>query len=483
MATYDYDLGVIGGGAAGLSAASGAARLGAKVLLVEAEKSLGGDCLRCGCVPSKTLIHTANLRWSMLGAERFGLAPCAAPPADMAKVAARIREVIETVGRHDSPERFEKLGVAVVFATPEFVDEHAVRLEKGAASAAKWIIATGSSPAVPGGLGLAEAGALTNREIFSLTTLPGRLAVLGAGPVAVEMAQAFGRLGSKVTLVHRGAGILKRADPELAALLKDRLQAEGVAFAEHTAMGRLTRENGLTRIEGVREERPWSLDCDAVLAALGRAPNVAGLNLEKAGVEYNAAGIATDGRLRTSQKHIFACGDVRGKYLFTHAAGYEAGVAVANAVLRLPRKVDYRFFPWAAFSDPELAQIGLGEAEARAAGIDFRVVSEDFAANDRAQAEGATAGRIKILLGPGDKPLGVHILSPRAGELICEWTAALGGGLSLTKLATLVHPYPTYGEMNKTLAGKVAAEKLFSPKVTKLLKLLFGLRGRCGVEG
>jgi len=233
----------------------------------------------------------------------------------------------------------------------------------------------------------------------------------------------------------------------------------------------------------VREERPWSLDCDAVLAALGRAPNVAGLNLEKAGVEYNAAGIATDGRLRTSQKHIFACGDVRGKYLFTHAAGYEAGVAVANAVLRLPRKVDYRFFPWAAFSDPELAQIGLGEAEARAAGIDFRVVSEDFAANDRAQAEGATAGRIKILLGPGDKPLGVHILSPRAGELICEWTAALGGGLSLTKLATLVHPYPTYGEMNKTLAGKVAAEKLFSPKVTKLLKLLFGLRGRCGVEG
>ena len=477
MATFDYDLGVIGGGAAGLTAAAGAARLGARVLLIETEKSLGGDCLHYGCVPSKTLIHTANLRWSMLQAGRFGLAPCVAPPADMTKVSARIREVIETIGRHDSAERFEKLGAEVVFDTPVFMDEHTVRLERRLATAAKWIIATGSSPVYPGGFGLAEAGVLTNREIFSLGSLPGRLAVLGAGPVAVEMAQAFVRLGSKVTLVHRGRGILKRADPEMADLLRERLKAEGVDFAEQTVIKRLAREEGVTRIEGLQEGRPWTLDCDAVLAALGRAPNVAGLALEKAGVEYNAAGIVTDARLRSSQKHIFACGDVRGKYLFTHAAGHEAGVAVANAVLHLPRKVDYRFFPWAAFTDPELAQIGMGEAEARESGLDFRVVREDFAANDRAVAEGAIAGRVKILLGRGDKPLGVHILGPRAGELICEWAAVLGGGVGLIRLAGLTHPYPTFGEMNKTLAGKVAAEKIFSPRVVKWLKILFGLRG------
>jgi pyruvate/2-oxoglutarate dehydrogenase complex dihydrolipoamide dehydrogenase (E3) component len=483
MATFDYDLGVIGGGAAGLTAAAGAARFGAKVLLVEAEKSLGGDCLHFGCVPSKALIHIANLRWSMLRAARFGLAPCDAPPADMARVAARVREVIETVGRHDAAARFEKLGVEVAFDLPVFQDEHSVRLDRRTASAAKWILATGSSPFYPGGFGLAEAGALTNRELFSLERLPGRLAVLGAGPVAVEMAQAFTRLGAKVTMVQRGRGILKRADPELAALLQERLKSEGVDFAELTVIKRAGRENGVTRIDGLRDGKPWSLECDAILAALGRAPNVAGLALEKAGVEYGAGGIPTDARLRTSQKHIFACGDVRGKYLFTHAAGYEAGVAVANAVLRLPRKVDYRFFPWAAFTAPELAQIGMGEEEARKAGIDFRVVSEDFAANDRAQAEGDPAGRIKILLGRGDKPLGVHVLGPHAGELICEWTAVLGGGVSLTRLAGLVHPYPTFGEMNKTLAGKVVAKKLFSPKVTKLLKLLFGLRGRTGMEG
>ncbi|MBF0480375.1 MAG: FAD-dependent oxidoreductase [Desulfovibrionaceae bacterium] len=477
MAVFDYDIGVIGAGAAGLSAAAGAARFGAKVLLIEAEKSLGGDCLHYGCVPSKTLIHTANLRWSMLRAERFGLAPCAAPPADMALVAARIREVVAAVGRHDSVERFEKLGVEVAIDRPVFMDEHTVRLERRLATAAKWIIATGSSPVYPGGFGLAEAGALTNREIFSLTTLPARLAVLGAGPVAVEMAQAFARLGSKVTIVHRGQGLLKRADPELAALLGQRLKDEGVVFAEKTIIKRLNRENGVTRIEGLQEDKPWTLDCEAALAALGRAPNVAGLGLEKAGVKYDASGVAADDRLRATQKHIFACGDVRGKYLFTHAAGYEAGVAVANAVLRLPRKVDYRFFPWAVFTGPELAQIGMGEEAARRAGIDFRTVSEDFSANDRAQTEGV-AGRIKILLGRGDKPLGVHILGPRAGELICEWAAVLGGGLGLTRLAGLVHPYPTFGEINKTLAGKVVAEKLFSPNILKLLKFFFGLRGK-----
>ena len=416
MATFDYDLGVIGGGAAGLTAAVGAVRLGAKVLLIEAEGSLGGDCLHYGCVPSKTLIHTANLRWSMLRAERFGLAPCDAPPADMARVAARIREAIETIGPHDTVERFEKLGMRVVLDKPVFVDEHAVRLENGRVTAAKWIIATGSSPSYPDGLGLAEAGALTNRQIFSLDALPARLAVLGAGPVAVEMAQAFNRLGSKVTVVQRGGGILKRSDPELAGLLQERLKAEGVTFVEHVATWRLTRENGVTRIEGRQDDRPWTLDCDVVLAALGRVPNTSGLGLDKAGVAHDAGGILTDTRLRTSQKHIFACGDARGKYLFTHAAGYEGSVAVANAILHLPRKVDYRFFPWAAFTDPELAQIGMGEDEARKAGTDFRVVREDFSTNDRAVTEGETGGRVKILLGRGDKPLGVHILGPRAGE-------------------------------------------------------------------
>jgi pyruvate/2-oxoglutarate dehydrogenase complex dihydrolipoamide dehydrogenase (E3) component len=477
MAQYDYDLGVIGGGAAGLSAAAGAAMLGAKVLLVEAEKSLGGDCLRYGCVPSKTLIHTANLRRAMGEAPRFGLAACDPPPADMAKVAARIREVITIIGRHDCVERFEKLGVEVAFDYPVFTDDHAVRLEDRSVTCAKWVVATGSSPVVPGGFGLAEAGVLTNRELFSLERLPARLAVLGAGPVAVEMAQAFSRLGSKVTLVHRGRGILKRADAELAGLLRDRLAAEGLNFAEDAVIKRVVRDGGVTRIEGVRDGAPFTLDCEAVLAALGRAPNVDGLGLDKAGVAFGPGGIAVDARMRTSRPHIFACGDVTGAYQFTHAAGYEASVAVANAVLRLPRMADYRYFPWVAFTGPELGQIGMTESEARAAGIDCRVVAEDFAASDRAQAEGETFGRIKLVLGPKGRVLGVSILGARAGELICEWAAVLGAGATLTRLAGVVHPYPTYGELNKTMAGKVVGEKLFSPTVKKILKLLFGLRG------
>ncbi|MDO9632153.1 MAG: FAD-dependent oxidoreductase [Humidesulfovibrio sp.] len=489
MAAYDYDIAIIGGGAGGLSVAAGAAQLGARTLLIEREAHLGGDCLFYGCVPSKTLIATAHARHLMANAERFGLPRVDLPPVDFALVRARIQSVIMGIRGHDSIERFCGLGAEVRFGAARFVNEHEAELEgeKGGkrVSAAKWVIATGSRAQIPAIPGLADTPHLTNHEIFSLDRLPERLVILGGGPIAVELAQAFQRLGSQVDVIQRSARILTRDDADMVAEVQQALEAEGVRFHLGAALTSVGQEGGQKVVRFSQDGQARSVSGDALLVALGRTPNVEGLGLDAAGVAYSPKGINVDARLRTSQKHIFACGDVTGAWQFTHAAGYEAGVVVANAIFRLPRKADYTWMPWCTYTEPGLGGIGMNEAMAKRAGlkpgVDYRVVTERFADNDRARAEAETGGFVKLLLDSGGKPLGVQIVGAGAGDLLGEWAAVLAGKVSLTTLAGITHPYPTRAESAKAVAGRVIGEKLFSPTVKKALHYVFGLKGRACV--
>jgi pyruvate/2-oxoglutarate dehydrogenase complex dihydrolipoamide dehydrogenase (E3) component len=478
MAEYDYDLGIIGGGAAGLTVASGAAQLGARTLLVEKEEALGGDCLHFGCVPSKTLIRTAHVYHLMKNGPRYGLPAIIPPPVDFREISARIRSVIGGIQQHDSVARFCGLGAKVQFGAPEFTDEHAVRLNGKTISARAWVIATGSSPEVPPIEGLDKTPYLTNRDIFSLDRLPDSLIILGAGPISVEMAQAFCRLGAKVTVIQRSSQILSKEDRDLAEIVQQALEEEGVVFQMNTAVVRvrdLGREREVVIKTGSGET--VTLRAEAILVAMGRTANATGLGLEKIDIPFDHKGIKVNRRLRTSHKHIYAAGDVIGGYQFTHVAGYEGGVVLSNAVFHLPRKVDYTHVPWCTYTDPELAGIGLNEKSAQAAGLEYSVWSEGFDGNDRALTAGESIGRIKLLLDRRGKPLGVQILGLQAGELLSEWVAIMNGGVGLSKIASAIHPYPTLGEINKKVIGSVFSRKIFSEPVRKALKFFFGYKG------
>jgi len=476
MANYDYDLAVIGGGAAGLTVASGASQLGARTLLIEKEPSLGGDCLHFGCVPSKTLIHSARLYHSLKSCSRFGLPEVDMKEVDFSRIAERIRSVIALIQEHDSVERFCRLGVEVRFGSPRFVDEHQIELDGKRISARSWVIATGSS-STPPGAALQNIPFITNKEIFSLDRLPASLVVLGAGPIAIEMAQSFCRLGSRVTVIQRSSQILSKEDKDLADGVMQVMESEGVRFLLNaTATGARTvgnkQELVLTTPAG--EE---TIQAESVLVALGRSPNIDGLGLTEIAVAHSGKGITVDSRMRTSHSHIYAPGDVNGSFQFTHAAGHEGGIVVTNAIFRLPRKVNSRWMPWCTYCDPELASIGMNEKRAREAGIDYTVWSEEFSANDRALACGHGVGRLKMLLDEKEKPLGVQILGPSAGELLAEWVAVLGSGMKLSSLAGAIHPYPTLSEINKRVAASYLSPKIFSATVRKGLKLIFQLKG------
>jgi pyruvate/2-oxoglutarate dehydrogenase complex dihydrolipoamide dehydrogenase (E3) component len=482
MATYDFDIGILGGGSAGLTVAAGSAQLGAKTLLVEKENVLGGDCLHFGCVPSKTLIRTAHVYHLMKNAHRFGLPSVPAPPVDFQEVARRIQSVISIIQRHDSEERFCGMGVRVVFGEAKFMDEHAILMNGRTFSAKNWVLATGSSPSIPPIPGLDKTPFLTNREIFSLDHLPASLIILGAGPIAIEMAQAFSRLGSKVMVVQRGNQILSREDKDMADEVMNCLAEEGVRFHLNSSVlsaRDLGREREMVLKD--KEGNTIGLKGESILVAMGRDANVKGLGLEKIGILFDQKGIKLDQRLRTSQKHIYAAGDVTGAYQFTHAAGYEGSIVISNAIFHLPRKADYTFLPWCTYTYPELASIGMNEKAAQAAGINYSVWTEEFKDNDRSLAEGSDRGKIKMILDEKERPLGIQILGPHGGELLSEWVAAMNGGVKLSTLAASVHPYPTLGEINKKVAAAFFARKIFSERVRKGLKFFFNLRGRaCG---
>lgn len=482
MANYDFDFGIIGGGSAGLSAASVSARLGARTLLIEKEPELGGDCLHFGCVPSKTLIRSSRVYHLMKSSEDYGLPGGTVPPVDFAAVRERIRSVISAIQEHDSVKRFCGLGAQVQFGGPEFNDEHTVDLEGRRYSARRWLVATGSSPLVPHIEGLDRVAFITNKNLFSLERLPRHLVILGAGPIGSEMGQAFRRLGAEVTIIDRAGQILVKEDRDLADQLKSVMEQEGVRFYLRSTVSRVGEQSGEKFVEVDGPEKV-TLHCDALLVSVGRVPNTGGLGLDRIGVDRHRGGIAVDRRLRSSHKHIYGAGDVIGGYLFTHAGGYEGAIAVVNAVARIPRKTDYTWMPWCTYTEPELGSIGMNEKRAREAGLEYTVWREEFRDNDRSRAEGHRTGSVKMLLDHAGRPLGVQILGPEAGTLLAEWVALLNGGGKLRSVASAVHPYPTLGEINFKVAGGPYAQRFYSEKTRKLLKLFFGLKGRaCGSE-
>jgi len=479
MAKYDFDLGVIGGGAAGLTITAGAAQLGAKTLLIEKENELGGDCLHYGCVPSKTLIKTAKVYHEIKHAVKFGLPQVDIKPVDFQQVSNRIRSVIDVIQKHDSVERFCSLGAKVEFGQAEFIDEHSIRLHGKTYSAKTWTIATGSSPANPPFTGLDTVSYLTNKDIFYLDKLPGSMIILGGGPIAIEMAQAFNRLGTRVNVIQRSNQILSKEDKDMADIVMAQLSGEGVYFALDSSIVKIMEENGSKQVTIKNKEgKVETISAETLLVAMGRGPNINGLGLDNIGLTFTNKGIEVDSRLRTNHKHIYAAGDITGKYQFTHAAGYEGGIVISNAIFHLPRKTDYTFLPWCTYTSPELASIGLNEKGATAAGIKYSVWTEEFKNNDRSLAEGEETGKIKMLLDEKEKTIGVQILGPHGGDLLGEWVAVLNGKVKLSTLAGAVHPYPTLGEINKRVAGSFLSGKIFSPTVKKGLKLFFNLKGR-----
>jgi pyruvate/2-oxoglutarate dehydrogenase complex dihydrolipoamide dehydrogenase (E3) component len=464
------DLVVIGGGAGGLVVASGASQLGLKVTLIEKQPNLGGDCLHHGCVPSKSLIHAAKVASLQRRGGEFGLASLDAK-ADLGQVNGYVQRVIAHIQKHDDPERFRRYGCTVIFGAPEFSDPYTIRINGEAIRSRRFVIATGSRPAVPPIAGLAEAGCITNLDVFSLESLPARLVVFGGGPIGIELAQALGRLGSRITLVEMAEHILPREDPEVSALLRARLEAEGIIIHTGTSVVRAWRADHGKFLEcrRVSDGQVIELETDEILAAAGRQPNVEELNLEAAGVKYGARGIEVDRRLRTSARHIFACGDVCGPYPFTHMAEYQAGIVISNVVFRFPKKADYRVVPWVTFSDPELARVGLTESEAKSRGIAPTVLRFPFKDVDRALTESETDGLVKLIVHKG-RIIGASILGPHAGELLHEIVLAMKLGARIGTISATIHAYPTLAQSLRRAVNTYYGPKLFSPGARRLVR-------------
>ena len=481
MAEYDYDVGIIGGGAAGLTVASGSAQLGAKVLLIERHKELGGDCLHFGCVPSKALIATAKARYTAQQQEQFGLPSVDLKPVDYKLVAERIKSIQSIIQVHDSHERFCKLGAEIATGEASFVDDHTVLFADRTVTAKNWVIAVGSECAFPPIKGLTRDNVLTNEDIFSMESVPEELVVLGGGPIAVEMAQSLQRLGSQVSIIQRSKQLMSKEDEAVAKVIQNQLEKEGVKLYLGAGLQSLHSEEGRKVVTVTYEGKELEVSGTHVLVALGRTPCLNALNLDAAGVEHTPKGVPVDKRMRTNVPHIYAAGDVTGQHQFTHAAGYEGGIILANAVLHLPRKADYTWMPRCAYSDPEIAGVGKTEKELLAEGLvkgkDFTIWEEEFADNDRALSESLDKGMIRLILDKKEKPLGVQIAGHGAGDLVAHWGLALSAKLGLSTLASVIHPYPTYGEINKRVAGSVLSGKLFSEKVKKVLHFLFQYRG------
>ena len=461
------DLCIIGGGSGGLSVAAGAVQMGASVVLVEAAK-MGGDCLNYGCVPSKALLAAAKIAHGRGEGAAFGIAPTTAS-VDFAAVHAHVHGVIAGIAPHDSVERFEGLGVRVIQAFARFTAPDTVEAGGHTIRARRFVIATGSRAVVPPITGLDGVPFLTNETIFDLTEAPPHLLVLGGGPIGMEMAQAHRRLGSAVTVIE-GSRVLGRDDPEAAAIVRDRLLAEGVTIREDAKVVAVSGGEGVSlTLEGGE-----TVSGSHLLVAVGRKANLDGLGLEAAGVRTTPTGVEIDKGLRSvSNRRVYAVGDAAGGMQFTHLAGYHAGLVIRSALFRLPVAARTDHIPRTTYTDPELAQIGLTEAEARVIYPGVSVARADYADNDRARATRHTVGFAKVMVGRGGRILGVTIVGPQAGELIGVWSLAMASGLKIGAVAGMVAPYPTLGEISKRAGGAHFAPRLFgSPWVKRAVRLL-----------
>ena len=476
---YDYDVAVIGGGAAGLTASGLAVSLGAKTIMIESKK-LGGDCTWYGCVPSKAILKSATLAHHIRHANQYGLTNTE-PFVDFSRVMGRVHHIREDVYEDaDRPEIYEKLGITVQHGYARFTDPHTLEIEGENTSrlTARYIIvATGSHPFIPPIKGLDRVDYLTNESIFELTEQPGRLAIIGGGPIGIEMAQAFSRLGTRVTVFERGQQFLQKDDTELANLLMGVLKKDGIEFMMQASVNRISNHESRVLIEAKIDGMEKSLNADAVLISTGRRPNIDGLNLDAAGVDYTRRGITVNKRGRSSVRHIYAIGDVKGGYQFTHMSEHTAKIAVMNALLKLPTKVDNKHIPWCTYTDPELAHLGATRAELEKQGKKFEIYRFPFKKIDRAITDSETTGWIKVYARKWNgKIYGVDILGTHAGDMLAEFALAMRNGVTLRKMADTIHPYPTYG-----LGSRRAADQWYvrqqSVGTVKWIKRIFRYRG------
>ncbi|MGH9946840.1 MAG: dihydrolipoyl dehydrogenase family protein [Pyrinomonadaceae bacterium] len=470
-----YDLIVIGGGSAGLVAAGGSAILGAKVALIE-KNLLGGDCLYSGCVPSKTLIKSARFAHEARQAESLGFQKLDPEFLDdsFAAITNRVQGVIKVIEHHDAPEVFEEMGVEVIFGSPKFLNPNEVEValknsnEKRVMKAKRFCISTGSGAFTPPIDGLIEAGFITNEEVFHLKNLPERLIVLGGGPIGMEMGQSFARFGSRVTVVEMSDRIFTKEDPEVSALMEKILIGESVEVMTNTKAVKVHRTANGSKIVTVEANgKRHEIEADEILAAVGRKPNLEGLELEKAGVEYDMKQIKTNEYLQTSAKHIFAAGDVTGHFQFTHMADYEAQIVIQNAFVPFPfkKKTDFRVVPWTTFTEPEVARVGMIEPDARKKfGDQVKAYKVAFTENDRAHAENATEGFAKVVTRKGEI-IGATLVGEHAGELIHEFVWAVKKKLKIADLNKIIRVYPTLAKIVQAVGTEATLESLRSPLV------------------
>ena len=468
----ERDLVVIGGGAGGLVVASVASQLGLDVVLINKEESMGGDCLHYGCVPSKALLKSASIAHTVNHADRWGVA-ASHPVIDMANINAAVKKAVDTIQVHDSRERFESLGCEVITGEAHFISDSQIEVNDKTIAAKRFVIATGSSVWTPPIKGLDSINYLTNEDMFSLPKLPESLIVLGGGPVGVEMAQAYSRLGSKVTIVELAPRILSREDEQSSEILTEVLSAEGVSIRVNSEVVevRSNGKNTSNKNKRIILKDGNEIEAEEILIAIGRRAVVDSLALDKANVIYDAKGIKVNRKMQTSNKKIYACGDVTGEMQLTHVAELQAGIVLANMIFKLPKKINYDVIPSVVYTDPEVAQVGVSVEECKKM-PHGEVYQFDVAKLDRAITDGYDKGMATILTRKG-RIIGAHIIAPHAGELIHELALAIQEKMKVSKLTSLVHAYPSYSQLNKRLAGQYYNDRLFSRWTKKIVVFLW----------
>jgi pyruvate/2-oxoglutarate dehydrogenase complex dihydrolipoamide dehydrogenase (E3) component len=481
MKAYEYDPIIIGGGAAGVTASGLAVHLGAKTMLVEADK-LGGDCTWTGCVPSKILLKAAKVAQQMRQAGKYGLTDTE-PEINFQKVMQHVQSIRQDIYQEaDAPENFEAMGINVVQGKASFVDDHIIKIfqkngKTQTVSSRYFFICAGASALVPPIDGLDSVDYLTSESIFEIDKLPENLVVIGAGPIGTELAQAMNRLGAEVTVIDQADRIMTNDDSELAEILYQKMKGEGVEYVLGAKVNRIDRKDGNIQVEVEVEGKKKIVNGTDLLLATGRSPSLEELNLQAAGIEYTERGVSVNEKCRTNKSHIYACGDITGEYQFTHMSEHMAKVAVQNALLKIPKKMDSSHVPWCTYADPELAHVGATERQLKEEGKSYEVFKFPYSKVDRAVMESESEGMIKIFATKWrGKILGASVTGAHAGELISEYAVAMKNGVSLGNLADTIHPYPTYA-----LGARRAADQwyinLLKKWHIKFIKRLFGYRG------
>ncbi|MBC00496.1 MAG: dihydrolipoamide dehydrogenase [Rhodobacteraceae bacterium] len=465
------DICVIGAGSGGLSVAAAAAAFGVDVVLIEKGK-MGGDCLNYGCVPSKALIASAKAAHHAAHSTSLGVS-VPSVYVDFQAVHDHVHGVIGAIAPHDSVERFEGLGVEVVQEAARFVDPRTVRAGDTDVRARRFVVATGSSPAVPPIPGLDTVPYLTNETVFGLTECPQHLIVVGGGPIGLELAQAYKRLGARVTVVEAQTALAKES-PDLAAIVLARLRDEGLEILEETKVAEVSGEAGAIRVAVEDGDGRREIAGTHLLVAAGRKPNLEGLGLEEAGIAHTRAGITVGADLRTSNKKVYAIGDIAGGLQFTHVAGYHAGIVIRAILFRLPAKENRAIIPWVTFTDPEIGHVGMTEAEARTehGHHTVRILDAPFSGNDRAQAERRTEGLVRLIVGKRGRVVGADVVGPSAGEIVNLLSLVVSKGLSVRDLAGFVSPYPSLSEAVRRAAISYYADSAKNPWVRRVVRLL-----------